>query len=62
MVLEIDGAFHMLVESWTRDMQRERALVANGHRVLRCTAQEVRVGFDRVVRDLLAAGVPRASA
>jgi hypothetical protein len=60
VVLEVDGAFHTEVQSWWADMARERELVIDGRRVLRCSSVEVRSNPDRIVRDLMAIGVPRS--
>jgi hypothetical protein len=60
VVLEVDGAFHMDVLHWQDDIARERALVATGVLVVRCTAAELRTDPAAVVRDLRALGVGRA--
>ncbi len=60
VVLEVDGAFHVDVDSWWADMARERELVIDGRRVLRCSSLEVRCDAHRIARDLLAIGVPRS--
>lgn len=62
VVLEVDGSFHMEVEHWGDDIERERALVATGAVLLRCTALEVRDTPERVVRDLRHLGIGRSSA
>ncbi len=59
VLLEVDGAHHVEVEHWQEDMQRERALVVTGSRVLRATAMELRLEPASVVTDLVRAGVPR---
>lgn len=61
LVLEIDGSFHMRTESWWKDMQRERSVVLDGRIVLRCASVEIRLEPDRVLEDLVRAGVPRAA-
>jgi very-short-patch-repair endonuclease len=62
VVLEIDGAFHMQVEHWERDITRERDLVATGAIVLRCTARELEDEPHRVAASLAAVGVGQSSA
>jgi hypothetical protein len=62
VVLEVDGSFHMEVEHWGDDIERERGLVASGVVVIRCTALEVRDAPERVVRDLRRLGIARSSA
>lgn len=42
LVLEVDGAFHMEVEHWEDDIQRQRRLTTPGRLVVRCTSREVR--------------------
>lgn len=59
VVLEVDGAHHLDVQSWEVDMRRERGLVIRGAHVLRATAIELRVEPALVVADLCAIGVPR---
>lgn len=61
LVLEVDGAFHMDVEQWEDDLARQRALAATDRLIVRCTARELRDDADRVARDLLTLGVPRAA-
>jgi hypothetical protein len=61
LVLEVDGAFHMSVESWEDDLARQRALSAADRLVVRCTARELRDEPERVARDLVLLGVPRAA-
>lgn len=62
VVLEVDGGFHMTVEHWSADIERERQLVATGVIVVRCSAVELRTHPERIVRDLLALGVLGSSA
>lgn len=62
VVLEVDGSFHMEVEHWSDDIERERALVATGAIVLRCTSLELRDSPERVARDLRRVGVGESSA
>jgi hypothetical protein len=59
VVLEVDGAHHLDVESWQADICRERAVVVGGANVLRATSIELRVAPKQVIDDLLAIGVPR---
>ncbi len=59
IVLEIDGAFHREAENWWRDMQRERSVVIEVGRVLRCSTIEIRLEPEQIASDLLAVGVPR---
>jgi hypothetical protein len=59
VVLEVDGAHHLDVQSWQIDMRRERGIVVSGAHVLRATAIEMRVEPALVVADLCAIGVPR---
>jgi len=61
LVLEVDGAFHMEVEHWEDDLARQRALAATDRVVIRCTSRELRDEPDRVARDLVNLGVPRAA-
>ena len=42
LVLEVDGAFHMEVEHWEGDIQRQRRLTTPGRIIVRCTSREVR--------------------
>jgi hypothetical protein len=58
VVLEVDGAHHLLVEHWEADMKRERDVVISGRRVLRATANEARHEQARLAADLRAVGVP----
>lgn len=62
VILEVDGAFHMDVEHWGDDIERERGLVATGAIVLRCTAWELREQPERVAEDLRRVGVGQSSA
>ena len=62
VVLEVDGGFHMTVEHWSADIERERQLIATGVIVVRCAAVELREHPERVVRDLRALGVLESSA
>ena len=57
VVLEVDGAHHMSVEHWWRDMERERQVVLSGRVVLRCSSVELKAEPQAIVRDLRAAGV-----
>ena len=61
VVLEIDGSFHFESESWWRDMARERGVVIDVGRVLRCSTFEIRDTGSAIMKDLAAAGVPRGS-
>lgn len=58
VVLEVDGAFHLQVGNWWRDMKRERAVVLSRSTVLRCASIELRLEAWEVMSDLRAAGVP----
>lgn len=58
VVLEVDGSFHMRTEHWSKDMQRERAVVVSGRAVLRCSSMEIRLEPDAIIADLVAIGVP----
>ena len=62
VVLEIDGSFHMRTEHWWRDMRRERGVVISGRAVLRCSSVEIRLEPQAIIADLVAIGVPQASA
>jgi hypothetical protein len=62
IVLEVDGGFHMTVEHWSADIERERQLVATGVVVVRCTAIELREHPERIARDLRALGILGSSA
>ncbi len=57
LVLEIDGAFHMAVEQWEDDIQRQRGLTAPGRIVVRGTAREVRDEPFLLAADLKALGL-----
>lgn len=59
IVLEVDGAHHMEVVQWQSDMERERAVVLTGARVLRTSNMELRLSPQTVAADLSRAGVPR---
>lgn len=59
LVLEVDGAFHMDVTSWTADKRRARRISAADRVVLGATAFEVRHEPSEVARDLIALGVMR---
>lgn len=59
LVLEIDGAFHMEVESWEDDMKRQRALTTSDRIVIRCSTRELRDTPETVAGDLIRIGVPR---
>lgn len=58
VVLEIDGAFHREAENWWRDMKRERGVVIDVGRVLRCSTTEMRLEPAYIAADLRAVGVP----
>jgi hypothetical protein len=62
IVIEVDGGFHMHVEHWGADIERERQLVATGVIVVRCTAVQLRDDPARIARDLRALGVLESSA
>ena len=61
LVLEVDGAFHLDVESYTEDVRRHRGLTTDRRIVVRCTAQELRHEPLALLQDLIALGVPRAA-
>ena len=61
LVLEIDGGFHINVENYTDDVQRQRGLTTDRRIVVRCTTYEVRHEPVGLMRDLIALGVPRAA-
>jgi hypothetical protein len=61
LVLEVDGIFHMDVEQWEDDLSRQRALSATDRVIVRCTSRELRDADQRVARDLIRLGVPRAA-
>jgi hypothetical protein len=62
IALEVDGGFHMQVEHWGADIERERQLVATGVIVLRCTAIQLRDRPGRIAADLRRLGVAQSSA
>jgi hypothetical protein len=57
LVLEVDGAFHMDVESWEDDLARQRTLSRRDVLIVRCTARELRSEPDRVLADLVRLGL-----
>lgn len=57
LVLEIDGAFHMEVEHWEDDIQRQRGLTTPGRIIVRGTAREVRDEPFQLAADLKALGL-----
>lgn len=57
LALEIDGAFHMEVEHWEDDIQRQRGLTTPGRIIVRGTAHEVRDEPFQLVADLRALGL-----
>jgi hypothetical protein len=61
LVLEIDGAFHIDVGTYTEDVKRHRGLTTDRRIVVRCTTYEVRHEPMGLMHDLLALGVPRAA-
>lgn len=61
VILEVDGSFHLRTDNWWRDMKRERHVVIQGPRVLRCSTIEIRLEFPDIARDLRAIGVPLAT-
>jgi very-short-patch-repair endonuclease len=61
LVLEVDGAFHMEAQQWEDDLARQRALSGSERLIVRCTARELRDEPERVARDLVRLGVPRAA-
>jgi len=61
MVLEVDGIFHMDVGQWEDDLSRQRALSGTDRVIVRCTSRELRDDDERVARDLIRLGVPRAA-
>lgn len=61
LVLEVDGMFHMDIDSWEDDLARQRALSGGDRIIVRCTSRELRDDPARVARDLKALGVPRAA-
>ncbi|VXB00851.1 hypothetical protein [Nocardioides sp. AX2bis] len=52
VVLEVDGAFHTEIRSWSNDKQRHRRLSGPGRTVVGCTAHELRHEPEELVRDL----------
>lgn len=58
IVLEVDGAFHMDVDNWWKDMRRERAIATESTTVLRCASVELRLTPTDILQDLRRAGVP----
>lgn len=62
LILEVDGGFHMDVEHWEGDINRERDLVATGAIVLRCTARELTDEPEKVAVSLRAVGLGESSA
>ena len=60
IVLEVDGSFHLEVSSWWADMKRERSVVIQSSRVLRCSSVEIRLDPQDIVDDLRRIGVPPA--
>ena len=57
LVLEVDGAFHMEVEHWEDDIQRQRRLTTPGRVIVRCTSREVRDEPFQLAADLRALGL-----
>ena len=57
LVLEVDGAFHMEVEHWEDDIQRQRRLTTPGRLLVRCTSREVRDEPFQLAADLRALGL-----
>ncbi len=57
LVLEVDGAFHMEVEHWEDDIQRQRRLTTPGRLVVRCTSREVRDEPFQLAADVRALGL-----
>lgn len=57
LVMEVDGAFHMDVEHWEDDIQRQRGLTTPGRVVVRCTSREVRDEPFQLAADLRALGL-----
>jgi hypothetical protein len=62
VVLEIDGSFHMHVDTWWRDLKRQRSLVVWNQVVVRCASVEVRLAPDGIIEDLRNLGIPESSA
>lgn len=61
LVLEVDGAFHMDITSYTGDVRRHRSLTTGRRLVVRATSYELRHEPEEVMADLVALGVPRVS-
>ena len=59
LVLEVDGSFHLEAGSWWRDIARERGVVIDYGKVVRCSTYELRHEPAAVMHDLAALGVPR---
>lgn len=57
LVLEVDGAFHMDVESWEDDIARQRSLSDPNTTIIRCTSRELRDDPGEVARDLKRLGL-----
>lgn len=62
LVLEVDGAFHTEVRQYSADMKRQRRLTTRDRMIVRCSAIELRDEPGEVMADLIALGVPRATA
>jgi hypothetical protein len=48
VILEVDGALHLSVDTWWDDMWRDAELTLTGHRVFRVPALAVRLHEDRI--------------
>ncbi len=57
VILEVDGSFHLDVDHWIDDMERERDLVVTGPVVLRCSTWDLRETPEIVAQRLQAVGV-----
>lgn len=57
LVLEVDGAFHMEVEHWEDDIQRQRGLSTPGRIIVRATSRELRDEPFQLAVDLRALGL-----
>lgn len=57
LVLEVDGSFHMEVEHWEDDIQRQRRLTTVDRIIVRCTSREVRDEPFQLAADLKALGL-----
>lgn len=57
IVLEVDGSFHMEIEHWEDDIQRQRRLSQPGRLIVRCTSREVRDEPIQLAADLKALGL-----